>query len=82
MKQRVTVRVAGKDYTLLSTDTPDYLQRVAAYVNLKMSENAAAARVPIANAAVLTAIELGDELMRAQDENQRLRRELEKLRGN
>lgn len=82
MKQRVTVRVAGRDYTLLSTDTPEYLQRVAAYVDRKLTENAAAARVPVANAAVLTAIELGDELMRAQDENQRLRRELEKMRGN
>lgn len=80
-KQKITVRVAGRDYTLISSDTPAYLRRVAAYVDRKLNETALAARVPVAGAAVLTAIELGDELMRAQDENQRLRRELAAVRG-
>lgn len=81
MKQKVNVRVAGKDYTLISEDSPEYLQRVAAYVDRRLMENAAAARVPVSGAAILTAISLGDELMRAQDENQRLRRELLELRN-
>lgn len=80
-KQKITVRVAGRDYTLISPDSPEYLRRVAAYVDRKLSETAQAARVPLAGATVLAAIELGDELMRAQDENQRLRRELAEVRA-
>ena len=32
-KQKTTVRVAGKDYALVSTDSPEHLNRVAAYVD-------------------------------------------------
>lgn len=79
-KQKTVVRVGGKDYTLISGDDPAYLQRVAAYVDRCLNETALAARLPLANATVLTAISLGDELMKAQEENRRLRRELQQLR--
>lgn len=80
-KQRITVRIAGRDYTLISPDSPEYLQRVAAYVDRKLTETSLAARVPLAGATMLAAIDLADELMQAQDENQRLRRELARLRA-
>ena len=31
-KQKTVVRVAGKEYALVSSDPPAYMQRVAAYV--------------------------------------------------
>ncbi|MDO5144780.1 MAG: cell division protein ZapA [bacterium] len=80
MKQKTYVRVAGKEVALISEDDPAYLRRVAAYVDRKLNETAAAMRMSVPSATVLTAIALGDELMRAQDENQRLRRELLALR--
>ena len=80
MKQKTYVRVAGKEVALISEDDPAYLRRVAAYVDRKLNETAAAMRMSVPSAPVLTAIALGAELMRAQDENQRLRRELLALR--
>ncbi len=79
-KQKTTVRVAGREYTLVSSDQPEYIARVASYVDRKISETAFAARLPVEKAAVLTAINIADELMKSHDENTRLRRELTLLR--
>ncbi len=78
-KQKATVRVAGRDYTLVSSDTPEYINRVAAYVDRKITETSLAARLPVDKAAVLVALNIADELIRAHDENSRLRRELAAL---
>lgn len=79
-KQKTTVRVAGRDYTLVSSDAPEYISRVAAYVDRKMTETALAAHLPVDKAAVLVSLNIADELMRAHDENSRLRREIAALR--
>ena len=75
-KQKVKVRIAGKDYTLLSSDSPEHVHRVGIYVDRKLAEVEQASRLPTNMVAVLTALNLGDELLKAQDENTRLRREL------
>ena len=80
-KHKVTVRVAGKEYTLVSADRPEHMARVAAYVDRKISEVIAAARLPSATASVLVALNIADELMKAHDENTRLRRELMEARA-
>lgn len=79
-KQKTTVRVAGKDYALVSTDSSEHLNRVAAYVDRQMTETMRSGRIPANTAAVLTALNLADDLMRTQDEVNRLRRELALLR--
>ena len=79
-KIRTTVRIAGKDYNIAGYDPEDHVQRVAAYVDRKISEAALAAHLPADKAAVLVALNIADELMRAHDENSRLRRELMTLR--
>ena len=58
-KQKTTVRVAGKDYALVSTDSPEHLNRVAAYVDRQMTETMRSGRIPANTAAVLTAQQLG-----------------------
>lgn len=75
-KQKIKVRIAGKDYILLSSDPPEHVHRVGIYVDRKISEVEQATRLPSNMVAVLTALNLGDELLKAQDENTRLRREL------
>ena len=79
-KKRVTIRVAGKDYNMTSSDSEAYVRRVAAYVDRMIGELTLATRLPAADAAVLTAITLADDAFKAQDENTRLRRELDQAR--
>ena len=80
-KQRTTVRVAGKEYALVSSDSPEHISRVANYVDRRIMETAFATRMNKENAAVLVSLNMADELMKAQDENARLRRELNALRA-
>ncbi|MDD6050332.1 MAG: cell division protein ZapA [Clostridiales bacterium] len=79
-KQTTTVRVAGKEYTLVSSDSPEHLSRVAAYVDRRITETAYATRLGKESVAVLVSLNITDELMKAHDENARLRRELTALR--
>ena len=79
-KKRVTIRDSGKDYNMTSSDSEAYVRRVAAYVDRKIGELTLATRLPAADAAVLTAITLADDAFKAQDENTRLRRELDQAR--
>jgi cell division protein ZapA len=81
-KKKMTVTVAGKPYTLVSADPPEYVRRVAAYVDRKLSETAAVTNLPSAQAAVLTCFNMSEELIRAQDENTLLRRRIEEAEKN
>ncbi len=76
-KQKMTVTVAGKPYTLVSADPPEHVKRVAEYVDRELSETASATNLPSAQAAVLTCFRLAEDLLKAQDENRMLLRRLE-----
>ncbi|MBE5796784.1 MAG: cell division protein ZapA [Clostridiales bacterium] len=79
-KQRTTVRVAGKEYALVSSDSPEHLNRVAGYLDRQITETVFATRLPKETVTVLVAMNITDELMKAQEENARLRRELNEMR--
>ena len=78
-KQKITVTVAGKNYTLISGDPPAFVKRVAAFVDRKLSEAEAVTNLPSGQAAVLTCFNLAEDLLKAQDENAMLRRQVEQL---
>ena len=80
-KIRTTVRIAGKEYTIASTDSEAYVNRVAAWVDRRMTELAAATRLPATQLAVLTAVNAADDMMKSQDEIRRLEAELDALRA-
>ena len=80
-KIRTTVRIAGKEYTIASTDSEEYVGRVAAWVDRRMNELAAATRLPATQLAVLTAVNAADDMMKSRDEIRRLEAELEDLRA-
>ena len=71
-----TLRVAGKDYTITSADAPEHVRRMGVYVDRKIAETASSGFVSRENAAIITALSLADELITAQDDNTRLRRDL------
>ena len=79
-KIRTTVRVAGKEYTIASYDSQEHVQRVAAFIDRKMNELNLATRLPAAQLAVLTAMNVTDDMLKAQDEVRRLRKELGEAR--
>lgn len=78
-KVKTTVKIAGHEYNIVSTDTPDHIQRVAAYLDRRMTDLATATRLAPNMVAVLTAMNIADEMLKAQDENVRLRQELTRL---
>ena len=78
-KQKIIVTVAGKNYTLVSGDSPEFVKRVAAFVDRKLNETAAVTNLPSGQAAVLTCFNLAEDLLKAQDENTLLRRQIEQL---
>ena len=49
-KQQITVNVAGKSWSLVSSDPPEYVRRVADYVDRRLSETAAVTNLPSARA--------------------------------
>ena len=75
-----TLRIAGRDYTITSADAPEHVRRVAVYMDRKIAETASSGFVSRENAAIITALSLADELITAQDDNTRLRRELMQAR--
>lgn len=78
-KNKISVRLMGRDYALLTDQSPERVQSVARYVDRKMRELQITARVPDAVLPMLTAMTVGDELFSAQQENQRLKRELAQM---
>lgn len=79
-KIRTTVRIAGKDYTIASYDSAEYVNRVATSVDRKMNELSLATHLPAAQLAVLVAVNATDDMLKSRDEIDRLRREIDALR--
>ena len=73
-KQKISVRVAGKNYTLISSDPPEYVRRVAALVDRQLKEMEIATGLPESQVMALTCFNLADELLKAKDENLTLKR--------
>ena len=78
-KIRTTVRVAGKEYTIASLDSQDHVKRVAAFVDRKMTEFSAATKLPTAQLAVLVAMNVADDRLKAHDEIDRMRRQMKEM---
>lgn len=79
-KNKVVIHLMGRDYTLLSDQPAEKVQRIARYVDRKMREVSVTTRAGDSMVPTLTAVMLGDELFRAQEENVRLKRELASLK--
>lgn len=80
-KEKIQLNIAGKNYTMLSSESKEKLQRIAAYVGRKIDEIYLTSRMSTEEAAVITAMNVAEELMQSQDENSRLRRELRKIQN-
>jgi len=67
-KNKVDVRIAGKDYTLVGTESDEYIQKVALYIDKKMNAIMKAnSKLSTSMASVLTAINVADDYFKAHD---------------
>lgn len=78
---KVVVRIFGEEYVVKGTEEPEYIEMLASYVDRKMqllhqkNPNLGVARV-----AVLTALNLADELYKIQKDYEQLLKLLEEQR--
>lgn len=78
---KAVVRIGGREYTMRGFVSEEYIHKVAIYVDKKMEE--IEKRQPALSTtmlAVLTAINLADEIMQQREEIERLRQELKELK--
>ncbi|HHX73661.1 MAG TPA: cell division protein ZapA [Firmicutes bacterium] len=72
-KNRVNVKIYHEEYTMCSQASPEYMKRIAQYVDEKMRQHGEKnTRLGTSKIAVLAAVNLADELFR-------LRREMREL---
>ena len=76
MKNHVTVSIAGQEYTLVATEDPGYVEKVAAHVDAKVQEILDGARVSLVDGAVLAAVNVADEYFKEVEAAENLRRQL------
>lgn len=76
-KSTVSVRINGYEYKISSTEPEEYIQKVAFYVDKKMSAlSERDQRLSTAMAAVLTAVNVADDYFKAQEDADNLRGQL------
>ena len=73
-----TVRIFGKDYPIASDQNPEYVQRLAEFVDRKMNEIANGGdSLTSSRVAVLACLNIADDLMRTKNEKDRFVRLME-----
>ena len=74
----VEIKVFGQIYTVKTDAEEDYIQEVAKYVNEKMEEVLKKTKsVSTLNVAILTALNIADDLLREKEKRTALLREIE-----
>ena len=76
MANRVVITICGEEYTLVADETSAYMQKVGSCGSDKMTEGMNDAKVGRTDAAVLTAVNLTDELFKSQAAAEQLRSQI------
>lgn len=67
MANRVTIKIGGVSYSLIADETPEYVQKLAAYLDARYSSDNG---TPAATAAVLAGLSVVDELFQTREKSQ------------
>ncbi len=76
MANRVTMTICGAEYTLVAEENAAYMEKVGAMVDKEMQSLMNGAHMSRDNAAVLAAVNLADQLCKAQDGSENLRKQV------
>lgn len=81
-KARVTVKIFGEDYVVKGPVTREYIEMLAAYVDKRMRQiSQRNLQLSQAKVAVLTALNLADELVKLQEDYDGLIKLIEEEKG-
>ena len=75
MANKVTMTIAGEEYTFVADENAAYMEKVCGIVDKRMTQ-LTDAKVSRSDAAVLAAVNLTDELLKSQDAAENLRRQV------
>ncbi len=79
MKNKVTVSIAGQEYTMVAVEDEAYVRKVAAHVDGQVREVLDQGRLSIADGAVLAAMNIADQYYREQSSTENLRRQIKEV---
>jgi len=80
-KNRVTVRIAGNEYVISGSESPEYIQKVALFVDRKISEITRRNHtLSTSMASVLTSVNVVDEMFRMSETLNLLEKEYNDLK--
>lgn len=76
-KTKAKVKICNKDYTVVSNETPEYMHEIGVYVDKKMREFLqSSVSLTDSMAAVLTAINVTDEMFKAKQTVENMRTQI------
>ena len=76
MRNRITVTIAGQEYTLVAMEDESYVRKVAEHVDRKVREVREGEKFSLINSAMLAALNIADEYYKEQETSENLRRQL------
>lgn len=76
MKNRVTVTIAGQDYTFLADQEPTKVEKIAAHVDAKVREVVDGSPLSLVDGATLAAMNIAEEYFKEVEASENLRRQL------
>lgn len=79
-KIKTVVRICGSDYTLMGTESEEYMQKVCLYVDKKMRSIAVNPHLNNVQVAVLSAINMSDDYHKIKDLQEETSAELKKYK--
>ncbi len=81
-KNKVIVRIGGREYAVRGSESEEYIHKVAIYVDKKMEELASTQPpLSISMLAILTAINLADEAIKQKEEIDQLKKEIQLIKS-
>ena len=76
-KKKVAVRILGKEYIIACTEDEEYIQKLAYYVDRKLNQITNANSLLSSDmAAILTAVNVADELLKAMEVIDKLKKKI------
>lgn len=76
MKNRVTVTIAGQEYTLVATEEQKYMEKVAAHVDAELKQVLNESKASLLDGAILSSLNIADQYFKEVEASENLRRQL------